>query len=141
MCIVVVVLLGVLSMRRAAVIGKSIPDGTNQLAPKYTVIRIRRRTDGSAVTDLRDVSHLSSFYRDGSSSKFCVVEKRLEEHRKYEKYRKKGGGPRRKSFDRSKHRRRFCSPEKEGTAVSLDIEFSSFESASDIGRARSELSI
>lgn len=34
-CIVVVVLLGVLSMRRAAVIGKSIPDGTNQLALKY----------------------------------------------------------------------------------------------------------
>lgn len=31
-CVVVVVLLGVLSMRRAAVIGKSIPDGTNQLA-------------------------------------------------------------------------------------------------------------
>jgi len=30
----VVVLLGVLSMRRAAVIGKSIPDGTNQLAPR-----------------------------------------------------------------------------------------------------------
>lgn len=43
-CIVVVVLLGVLSMRRAAVIGKSIPDGTNQLALKY-IIRIRRRTD------------------------------------------------------------------------------------------------
>ncbi|KYM92409.1 hypothetical protein ALC53_00864 [Atta colombica] len=38
----VVVLLGVLSMRRAAVIGKSIPDGTNQLALRSTVIRTRR---------------------------------------------------------------------------------------------------
>lgn len=37
----VVVLLGVLSMRRAAVIGKSIPDGTNQLALRSTVIRTR----------------------------------------------------------------------------------------------------
>lgn len=40
----VVVLLGVLSMRRAAVIGKSIPDGTNQLALRSTVIRTRRLT-------------------------------------------------------------------------------------------------
>ena len=38
----VVVLLGVLSMRRAAVIGKSIPDSTNQLALRSTVIRTRR---------------------------------------------------------------------------------------------------
>lgn len=59
-CIVVVVLLGVLSMRRAAVIGKSIPDGTNQLALKYSVIRIRRRTNGPPLADLlRDDSPFS----------------------------------------------------------------------------------
>lgn len=44
MRVCVVVLLGVLSMRRAAVIGKSIPDDSNQLAPRSSIIRTRGLT-------------------------------------------------------------------------------------------------
>jgi len=110
----VVVLLGVLSMHRAAVIGKSIPDGTNQLALRSTVIRIRRLTVRHRRRRRRS--------RDGSSRESRVGEERERNEREREREKRSGvkkeireyRGIVRAEISMGRNRCRFCSVEKEG---------------------------
>lgn len=118
----VVVLLGVLSMRRAAVIGKSIPDGTNQLAPRSSVIRTRRLTVRSL--SRRSPSSPDDFFTQQREKNETIVKIFRDPCENFETV---------IGF--------FLTCGKKGFICLRIVESSSFKPDSDIGRARFELSI